>query len=105
MAAGFSCAEERLGEFHALLEERLAGAAQLPAAGELLLLGANAAPTMIVREPTRAILFGGQAPDGPRKLVWNFVSSRPERIEQAKADWAGQTMGRVPGETEFIPFP
>ncbi|MFZ4069544.1 MAG: pirin family protein [Caulobacterales bacterium] len=75
------------------------------AAGELLLLGANAAPTMIVREPTRAILFGGQAPDGPRKLVWNFVSSRPERIEQAKADWAGQTMGRVPGETEFIPFP
>jgi redox-sensitive bicupin YhaK (pirin superfamily) len=75
------------------------------AAGELLVLGANAAPTMIVNEPTRAILFGGQAPDGPRKLVWNFVSSRAERIEQAKADWAAQTMGKVPGETEFIPLP
>jgi redox-sensitive bicupin YhaK (pirin superfamily) len=75
------------------------------AAGELLVLGANAAPTISVAAPTRAILFGGQAPDGPRKLVWNFVSSRPERIEQAKADWAAQTMGAVPGETEFIPLP
>ncbi len=40
MAAGFSCTEERLPEFHAVLEERLSGATQLPAAGELLIDGA-----------------------------------------------------------------
>jgi hypothetical protein len=36
---------------------------------------------------------------------WNFVSSRRERIEQARADWAAQRFGRIAGETEFIPLP
>ncbi len=39
MAAGFSCAEDRVAEFHALLEERLAGATALPGASELLIDG------------------------------------------------------------------
>ena len=37
-------------------------------------------------------------------MVWNFVSSRRERIEEAKAAWRAQAMGQVPGETEFIPY-
>lgn len=53
---------------------------------------------------SRAMILGGDPVDGPRHLVWNFVSSRPERIEQAKRDWAAQAMGQVPGETEFIPY-
>jgi redox-sensitive bicupin YhaK (pirin superfamily) len=52
----------------------------------------------------RALLVGG-APLGPRHIWWNFVSSRTERIEQAKRDWAEQRMGRVPGDDEFIPLP
>lgn len=55
--------------------------------------------------PARAILFGGAPLDGPRRLWWNFVSSRPERLEHAKADWAAQRFGRVPGEQDFIPLP
>jgi single-stranded-DNA-specific exonuclease len=47
MAAGFSCAEQRLDEFHALLNERLAAATALPPAGELLLDG-----TLTVRGAT-----------------------------------------------------
>lgn len=47
MAAGFSCAEERLEEFHALLDERLSAATALPAAGQLLLDG-----TLTVRGAT-----------------------------------------------------
>jgi redox-sensitive bicupin YhaK (pirin superfamily) len=35
---------------------------------------------------TRIVLVGGESMDGPRHIGWNFVSSRPERIEQAKAD-------------------
>jgi redox-sensitive bicupin YhaK (pirin superfamily) len=58
-----------------------------------------------VGAPCRFILFGGAALDGPRKLWWNFVSSRPERIEQAKKDWQADAMGQVPGEGERIPLP
>jgi redox-sensitive bicupin YhaK (pirin superfamily) len=53
----------------------------------------------------RAVLFGGDAMDGPRHVWWNFVSSSKERIEQAKADWIAGRFDAVPGETEFIPLP
>lgn len=55
--------------------------------------------------PARVMLFGGAPLDGKRTLWWNFVSTRPDRIEQAKADWAAQAMGHVPGESDFIPAP
>jgi hypothetical protein len=35
---------------------------------------------------TPFMVLGGEPMDGPRHLWWNFVSSRKERIEQAKAD-------------------
>jgi hypothetical protein len=38
-------------------------------------------------------------------MVWNFVSSRKERIAKAQDDWEAQRFERVPGETEFIPLP
>lgn len=54
---------------------------------------------------TRIAVIGG-APLGKRHLWWNFVSSRKERIEQAKADWAAGRFGTVPGDAdEFIPLP
>jgi len=37
--------------------------------------------------------------------VWNFVSSRKERIVQATQDWQAQRFDPVPGETEFIAWP
>ncbi|HYP83749.1 pirin family protein [Variovorax sp.] len=56
-------------------------------------------------EPVRAVVIGGDALDGPRHIVWNFVSSRRERIAQAGADWVAKRFDGVPGETEFIPLP
>ena len=54
----------------------------------------------------RVMLFGGAPLDGERRLWWNFVSSRAERIEQAKADWREGRFERVPGDAdEFIPLP
>ncbi len=52
----------------------------------------------------KVMLLGG-TPLGHRYMWWNFVSSRKERIEQAKDDWSAQRIGQVPGETEFIPLP
>jgi redox-sensitive bicupin YhaK (pirin superfamily) len=52
------------------------------------------------------VLLGGAAMDGPRHIWWNFVSSRKERIEQAKADWKAARFDTVPGDDkEFIPLP
>jgi len=50
------------------------------------------------------VMIGG-APLGHRFMVWNFVSSRRERLVQAKDDWQAQRFDKVPGETEFIPLP
>jgi redox-sensitive bicupin YhaK (pirin superfamily) len=55
--------------------------------------------------PARVILCGGDPLDGDRHLWWNFVSSSRDRIEKAKADWAGMRYAPIPGETEFIPLP
>jgi len=52
------------------------------------------------------MLFGGAPMGGPRYIWWNFVSSRPERIEQAKEEWARGRFDTVPGDVEeFIPLP
>ncbi len=40
-----------------------------------------------------------------RYIWWNFVSSRRERIEQAKTEWREGRFSPVPGEREFIPLP
>ena len=53
----------------------------------------------------RMMLLGGEPLDGKRHIWWNFVSSSPERIEQAKDDWRSGRFARVPEETEFIPLP
>jgi redox-sensitive bicupin YhaK (pirin superfamily) len=53
----------------------------------------------------RLMFLGGAALEGPRYIWWNFVSSRRERIEDAKEDWKSGRFNPVPGETEFIPLP
>jgi hypothetical protein len=54
----------------------------------------------------RVMLCGGDAFSTPRHVWWNFVSSRPDRIEQAKRDWRAGAFPLVPGDAaEFIPIP
>ena len=59
--------------------------------------------------PTRLVIVGGDPVDGERHIWWNFVSSSPEKMEQAKRDWQVRNQARfptVPGdEHEFIPLP
>jgi redox-sensitive bicupin YhaK (pirin superfamily) len=76
------------------------------AAGRLLVLRPGDPMTVTAASEARVILVGGAAMDGPRHIWWNFVSSRKERIEQAKADWKLGRFDSVPGdEAEFIPLP
>ncbi|HJQ59077.1 MAG TPA: pirin family protein [Vineibacter sp.] len=73
--------------------------------GQLLVFGSGRPLDITAQSRARLVLLGG-APVGQRHIWWNFVSSRPERIEQAKADWQRNRFDLVvPGETEFIPLP
>jgi hypothetical protein len=74
------------------------------AAGQLHVLLDHEPARLQAATPVRAMLLGG-APVGPRFLWWNFVATTRDRIDQAKADWAAQRFGTVPGESEFIPLP
>ncbi len=54
----------------------------------------------------RAMLCGGDAFATPRHVWWNFVSSRRDRIQQAKRDWNAGDFPKVPGDDqEWIPIP
>jgi redox-sensitive bicupin YhaK (pirin superfamily) len=74
--------------------------------GDLAVLR-SAEPAAIVAGEAGAklMLLGGAAMDGPRHIWWNFVSSRADRIEQAKAQWRDMKFAMVPGDREFIPLP
>ena len=52
------------------------------------------------------MLCGGAPLDGPRHVWWNFVSSRRERIRQAREDWKAGRFDLPPDDSaEFIPLP
>jgi len=53
----------------------------------------------------RLLLLGGEPLEGRRHIYWNFVSSRPERIQQAAEDWRARRFPEVPDDEEFVPLP
>lgn len=79
------------------------GRREMPA-HSMAVLDASPRIQVTARQPTRLAMIGG-APLGKRYIDWNFVSSRQERIAQAKDDWRNDRFAKVPGETEFIPLP
>jgi redox-sensitive bicupin YhaK (pirin superfamily) len=70
----------------------------------MAVLDPGTTPALTVPGGGRIVMIGG-TPLGHRHMVWNFVSSRRERIAQAQDDWEAQRFARVPGETDFIPLP
>src|SRR5262245_23096776 len=75
-------------------------------AGRLLVFRPGDRVSLTAVSDARLVLLGGATMDGPRHIWWNFVSSRKERIEQAKADWKLARFDTVPGDDkEFIPLP
>ncbi len=75
-------------------------------AGRLLVFASGGEPVVTAEDgPARLMLLGG-ANIGPRIIWWNLVSSRRDRIEQAKADWKSGRMALPPDDNrEFIPLP
>jgi redox-sensitive bicupin YhaK (pirin superfamily) len=73
--------------------------------GKMLVFNKGVDPAIISKEDTTLMLLGGE-PLGERFIWWNFVSSRKERIEQAKEDWKQGRIILPPNDNkEFIPLP
>jgi redox-sensitive bicupin YhaK (pirin superfamily) len=73
--------------------------------GRLLIFKPGDRISILALSNARLMLIGGEPMTERRHIWWNFVSSRKERIDQAKADWAAGRFDSVPGEHEFIPLP
>lgn len=107
MAAGASVPLDPDHEERAvyLVEGELAIAGQQFSAPRLLVFRPSDRITLRAVQPSRVMVLGGDALEGPRYIWWNFVSSSKERIEQAKQDWKTGRFATVPEEHEFIPLP
>lgn len=73
--------------------------------GQMLVFNKGVDPVILSKEATTLMLLGGD-PLGERFIWWNFVSSRKERIEQAKEDWKeGRIILPPTDNLEFVPLP
>lgn len=72
---------------------------------ELVVFRPGAEIVLTAHGPARLMIVGGEPFPEKRYIYWNFVSSNPDRIEQAKEDWRARRFAEVPGEVEFIPLP
>lgn len=74
-------------------------------AGQMLVFTPGVDPIIRAKEDTTLMLLGGE-PLGERFVWWNFVSSRRERIEQAKEDWKQGRFVLPPTDDQvFTPLP
>ena len=73
--------------------------------GQMAVFSKGVDVVLTATEPSIVMALGGESV-GERYIDWNFVSSSPERIEQAKADWRTGRM-KLPDldHGEFIPLP
>jgi redox-sensitive bicupin YhaK (pirin superfamily) len=79
----------------------------------MAVLGPERPVAIALKAGTRIMLAGGDALDGARTIDWNFVSSSPDRIKKAYADWRASIAGKFngtyftqpPRETSWIPLP
>ena len=73
--------------------------------GQMLVFNKGVDPKILSKNGATLLLLGGE-PLGERFIWWNFVSSRRERIEQAKADWQQGRIILPPNDNhEFVPLP
>ncbi|MFO1254729.1 MAG: pirin family protein [Sphingomonadaceae bacterium] len=73
--------------------------------GQMAVLAGRGAADIVAREAANVMVLGGE-PIGQRYLLWNFVSSSKQRLEQAAEDWRqGRMKLPVGDDREFIPMP
>ncbi len=70
---------------------------------ELAVLSPGVEGRLVASRRTRVAFLAGEPLDGPRYMMWNFVSSRRERLDQAWKDWHAGRFPSVPGDVSPAP--
>lgn len=71
----------------------------------LAVLAAEQEITITAKSDSQVVLIGGDD-IGHRYMDWNFVSSRIERVKQARQQWIDQQFAKIPTDNqEYIPYP
>lgn len=71
----------------------------------LVVLDEGDTPTLCAEGEVHAVLIGGAALDGPRRMNWNFVASDQRLIDEARQNWAAGQWPVVAGEVGRIELP
>jgi redox-sensitive bicupin YhaK (pirin superfamily) len=103
--ARFGLPKEHTERSAYVVHGRLTIGSQTYTDGQMIVFKKGADPVLTAQTHTTLMLLGGE-PLGERFIWWNFVSSRKERIEQAKEDWKqGRIVLPPADDQEFIPLP
>lgn len=73
--------------------------------GNLVVFQAGSEAVAKGNDDSRIMLIGGDRLTKPRHMWWNFVSTSPELIENAREDWRRGNFTAIPNETGFVPLP
>ena len=72
---------------------------------KLAVLSEEPSITVTAEQDSQVVLIGGDD-IGHRYMDWNFVSSRIERVKQARQQWIDQQFAKIPSDQkEYIPYP
>ena len=74
-------------------------------AGQMLISKTEDHCDIHVAQNTQLLLFGVKPLGQEHYLLWNFVSSDREKLQQQKQDWMDKKFPKVPGDDTYIPFP
>jgi len=72
---------------------------------EMLIVDQTDNNSIHLESGSRILMLGGKPFPDKRFLLWNFVSSRKARLQQAKSDWQAKRFPKVPGDDTYVPFP
>ena len=74
-------------------------------APRLIVLGGESSVRIDAKRETRAVLFGGDPLSERRHMDWNFVSTRRERLLEARAQYRDGLLGYIPRGGKNLPHP
>ena len=72
---------------------------------ELLVAKDSKLCEFVMEEDTTVFFFGGEPFPEERLIYWNFVATKQELIDNAKAKWRAQEFPKIKGEMDFVPLP
>lgn len=74
-------------------------------AGQMLISKTDDECSIVLQKGTSLLIFGGEPLAEEPFLLWNFVSSDKNKLQQAKLDWTNGLFPKVPGDDTYITFP